>query len=301
MKFVIWTPGFDINNGGVIALHLLCHRLALAGHDARLWPWQRPEPRPKTVRRFLSSVRRYSLRGDRDFDTGPFPNVLAGYRDLKDAVVVYPEIATGNPLGSRRVVRWLLHRPGFHTGEVEYGKDDLFFYFMKQFDDPSLNSEPNNELLVTWTNPVYRDAQRAEREGSCFLVRKGVGRPFVHDEASIPIDGLSHEETNCVFNRTERLYCYDPYTRYAMYAAVAGCLPIVVPEPGVSKEQWMPSSRDRYGIAYGDGDVDWAIATRPDLLRRLREDEDVEGRLLQRFIAKCHERFGADLPKQPAS
>jgi hypothetical protein len=47
--------------------------------------------------------------------------------------VVYPEIVTGNPFEAKRVVRWLLNRPGWFTGSpMGEGPDDLVVAFDQQ-------------------------------------------------------------------------------------------------------------------------------------------------------------------------
>jgi hypothetical protein len=147
-------------------------------------------------------------------------------------------------------------------------------------------------LTLQWVNPVYRD--RGEpRSGSCYLLHKGKHRPIVHDLAdSVPLDGLSPEEMADVFNRTEILYCYDLYTMYARYAALCGCVPVVVPDPDLTRDQWVMRPEDRYGVAYGEDDIPWALETRgalADHLRGLRAHEDA---MLKRFVAKCRAHFG---------
>lgn len=226
------------------------------------------------------------------YETGPFANPPAQSSDVGTAITVYPESVIGNPLGAKNVVRWLLNKPGtFTKGVTRYGADELFFFFQAAFNDPAFNSDLSNQLMLQWVNPIYRDLVLGPRAGACHLMRKGAGRPTIHDPGSIPIDSLSHEEKARVFNQTERFYCYDLYTFYTIYAALCGCVPIVVPDPMIPKEDWIREPRDRYGVAYGEDDVDWAVSTRPDLLRELRLLRAREDEMLTRFVAKCKARF----------
>jgi hypothetical protein len=192
-------------------------------------------------------------------------------------------------LGAEHVVRWLLHKPGHHTGNVEYGASDLFFHYQEAFEDPDY---PSQRLTLTWVNRAYRDFGAPGRSGSSYLLRKGKGREIVHDLTnSTCVDEMTHEERAAVFNRTKYFYCYDLYTMYASYAAACGCIPIVVPVLGMSKEQWVPDERDRYGIAYGNDDIPWALASRDMLLARMRHVQEEQDVLVRDFVRVCRERF----------
>lgn len=293
-KFVIYTWPFDGTAGGRIVCHLLCRRLNDIGERAMVWEGER-----KTIvdrfrlRDWLGTLRSEYRRWGRHFDTGPFENPIAGHRDLKHAIVVYPEILEGNLLGADAVVRWFLHRPGYFTGRAIYGPDDLFFFYQEAFNDPAINPDPGNRLTLTWFIDAYRQTDDGERSGTCYMMRKGKDRAIMHDlVGSICVDDMSHDERAAVFNRTRYFYCYDLYTMYGLYAALCGCVPIVVPDPALTAEQWTPDERDRFGIAYGEGNIPWAVATRPRLLERLGAVQAEQDTMLRAFVAKCRARFG---------
>ena len=295
MKFVIWAPSFDDRSGGTIALHLLCQKLSDLGEQAMLWPLDRPMLQPwRSLRPYINWLGYTLERRHRRFSHGPFATRLAQPQDVRDAMVVYPEVVSGNPLRARHVVRWLLHRPGFHTGEAAHGADDLMFLYQDAFHDPAAGAPPER-LTLTWWNAAYADRGSNERSGSAYLLKKGKGRPIQHDLTdSVLVDDLSHADRAAVFNRVRCFYTYDPYTLYSRYAAICGCIPVIVPEPGLSREAWVAREEERYGLAYGVDDVDWAIATRPLLLQRIADEQAEEDAMLRRFVARCRERFGAD-------
>lgn len=291
-KFIVWAYPFDDTVGGVIALHLLCRRLNELGETAMLWPAWRPALRGRHGPRGWLRWAWRRVRWRASFNN-PFGLPLARSRDLDGAVVVYPEVVAGDPLRADHTVRWLLHRPGFHTGKAEYGRDDLFFFYQEAFDDPAHNPDPTARLTLTWFIDAYRRTGAGPRRGTAYILRKGKGRPIRHDLAgSVLVDEMSHEERAAVFNRVERLYCYDLYTMYTVYAALCGCVPVVMPDPDLSKERWTPDERDRYGIAYGEADVPWALATRGLLEERLRSVRAEQDDMVRRFVAKCRDRFG---------
>jgi hypothetical protein len=292
-KFIIWALSFDDTSGGVIALHLLCRRLNEMGEQAFIWEPGRPALRNRfDLKEWVKAIRYEVGRTKRAYSRGPFNNPVARRRDLKNAIVVYPEIIEGNPLGSKAVVRWLLHRPGHHTGKAVFGPDDLFFFYQDAFDDPRINSNPENRLTLTWLIDAYREQKNTERSGSAYLLRKGKGRPLVHDlENSICVDELSHAERAAVFNQVEYFYSYDLYTMYSRYAALCGCIPIIVPDPAITKEQWVPREDHRYGLAYGSEEIPWAIATHEKLLEQIRLEDAEQELMLRHFVAECAKAF----------
>lgn len=296
MKFVIVVSGYDDNAGGIVVLHQLCDRLNNLGYNAYLWPFFKPIldfTHPfKTLYLFMKYFRKSIKYG---FKKNPKLNILmASYQDLEDAIVVYPEVVSGNPLKAHNVVRWLLHKPGFNNGgKIDFGVDDLFFYYDKSFDDSRYNKHPENHLhIVSQRSDIYKITNNEKREGFCYLLRKGYKREIMHDtKKGRLIDGLSHEETAVAFNQVEYCISYDTYTMYNVYAVMCGCIPIVIPEKGVEKEQWQPNEENRYGIAYGFDDVDYAIKTRPLLLQHIMKQESDSNESVMCFVEKCKAYF----------
>ena len=293
--FVIAVGHFDENIGGVIALHRLCHLLNEGGYPAYLWPskkpWQDPE---RPLRSAFLRLRWWLRRKDHRVRTAPgFNTPVARQEHLRDGIVVYPEVTDHNPLGAERVVRWLLHKPGFHTGRTHFGPNDRFFFFQNAFNDPTLNTEPDNLLKTVFIrDDIYRQTNFGPRSGTCYILRKGKGRPLVHPlEDSVLVDDLSHRELAEVFNRVETCISYDTYTLYSAFAAMCGCLSVVVPEEGKTKEDWYPDERDRYGQAWGFDDVEWARRTAPLLLPHLKAQEREANESVTRFAEKCRVYF----------
>ena len=109
-KFIVVAPDYTEIHGGVVALHRLCDRLNALGYEA-----------------FVHSI---GVMGDTRPD---WLTPQRRGRSMSDAVMVYPEIVTGNPFEAKRVVRWLLNRPGWFTGSpMGEGPDDLVVAFDQQ-------------------------------------------------------------------------------------------------------------------------------------------------------------------------
>ena len=121
--FYVASPAYTEKSSGVRCLYLLCHHLNRLGYPAYIT--DRGAPRdlltPLIGATFMEARRR------------------AGVRDI----VVYPEVQAGNPLGGKRVVRYLLNKPGWFTGVgmEGYGPRDYFIHFADEFLPVGLKSQ----------------------------------------------------------------------------------------------------------------------------------------------------------------
>lgn len=293
MKFIVYTPFYDENTGGVIVLYKLAQLLRQLGMKVFLWHEANPfsvSSLKQLERKFRYWRRQHSQRFRY---ISPYSLPLARKQDVHDAIVVYPEVVAGNPLKARHVVRWLLYKPGFHTGVIDFSSDDLFFYYLKEYDYPDFNRFPDNQLFVAdYFLDVYRQTNFGPRHGSCFMVRKGKDRVLnLHPDDAIQVDGLSHRELAEVFNRSEYFLSYDLYTMYSVYACMCGCKSVVLPLEGMSVEDWHFSPESRFGVAYGFEDVPRALATRGNLLCQIRQFEENNFSSVRFFLHRCREFF----------
>lgn len=295
-NFIIFACGYDDNNGGVVVLHQLCDLLNRQGEKAFLWNCHKPVFNLKQpfksiylFGRYLRKMLKYGYGTNKKLQTP-----IAKLDDLKNSIVIYPEVVQGNPLMAENVVRWLLHKPGFNSaGKIEYGQGDLFFYYLKAYDDEKFNKFGDNLLHIeSIRQETYKQTNFEERKGSCYIMRKARNPRMVHDLSdSVLIDGLSHEEIAIIFNNVKYCISYDTHTMYSIYAVMCGCISVIVPEDGISKEQWQPEEKDRYGLAYGFDDIEYAINTRNKLLNLLEAKEISSSDSVRSFISKCEGYF----------
>lgn len=290
-KFIIYAYSFDINSGGIIVLHQLCHLLNQQGHNAKLWMHKKPISDLKTPLLSLFKWLKFITR--KQFKTYPhFYTPIAKTSDLKDAIIIYPEIVDGNPLNASKVVRWLLHKPGFHTGRINFLPNELIVSYGNEFSGHGFEITKNRQLVVKFImNDIYKQTNFGPRHGCCHMIRKGKGKPFVHPENSKLVDSLSHEELSTIFNQVEMFITYDTYTYYSTYAALCGCISVVIPDENISKEQWYAYEKDRYGKAYGLDDIDYAVSTKSLMLDYLQEQEDRNKNSVANFIILCDQYF----------
>ncbi len=294
-KFIIYSSSYSDKNGGSMVLHQLCDLLRKEGEVAYIWPMTIPCVRGEGV---YASIYKLLLLLIRPFLRKSFiynaslNTPQARSIDLDGAIVIYPEIVDGNPLCAEHVVRWLLHKPGFHTGKINFGSRDLFFCYQDAFNSLELNPEKNKLTIMVGLYDIYQQRNFGERSGVCYVLSKGIGRAKNCDLSDgVVIDDLSHLEISKIFNECKYCISFDVHTMYSIYASLCGCNSIIVPLPGVSKEEWQPNPIMRYGLAYGKDDLDWATSTRPDMLENIKKIENGNSQAVRHFVAKCKSYF----------
>ena len=301
-KYIVYAPHYDETSGGSIFLHLLVHSLNEIGESAAIWPWN--EPAQFSMRNWMRAcVRKPRLiikpaSGEnlwKKLRTGPSLNTPQARRgDLtKESIVIYPEVTLGNPLGAQNVVRWLLYTPGVKE-PFDFTPKELFFRAGEMSDLPDITGGAP-DLFIWYRNPAYQNEHRPDRKGVCYALRKGKDKPRIPETErgdAICIDGLSHKETAEIFNKSSIFYSYDEATFYSQYAALCGCLSIIVPGQYSSREDWVAAHPlGRFGVAYGDDDREHALATMQQMDDLL--DEKVHDSLhsVRAFIKQTKDRF----------
>lgn len=150
--FYILCSRYTHLSSGIRCLYLLCHHLNRLGYEAYVTRGGAP--------RHLVAP-----RADRSL-------IEANRRRGRDDIVVYPEVVAGNPLGGKKVVRYLLNKPG-HIGGVGmagYGHDDYFLSFAEEFVPEGLRAQALALPLVDRT--VYH-AQPLDRPRQGFVLYAG--------------------------------------------------------------------------------------------------------------------------------
>jgi hypothetical protein len=68
---------------------------------------------------------------------------------------------------------------------------------------------------------------------------------------------------------------------------------MVVPQPGLDAETWRQGYELRFGVAYGEGELDWARETRADLLAEMAALRKREQEMVRSFIRQLSSAFGS--------
>ncbi len=295
MKFIIYTHRFDNNSGGLVVLHYLCHLLNKLGYEAYLWPsYQAIFDIKRPFKSFLKILKYYKKELHRPFTVNKNWNtpILKNIREFEDAIVIYSEIVDGNPLQLRNSVRWLLHKPGFHSQKINFNHNEMIVGYGEKFSTKDYPVVKDNTLYLTYImTDIYVQNNFSERFGSCHMIRKGKDKQIIHEKDSMCVDGLSHEELAEIFNKKKYFVSYDTYTFYSVYAAMCGCISIVVPDDGISKKEWHPKIEDTYGISYGVDDLKYAENTKHLMIKYIENQQKENINSVKNFIKLCEDYF----------
>jgi hypothetical protein len=283
---IVDCPSFNEDNGGAIVLHALVDQLRAIGVEAYAISLEPDYVNIKSP--LIRTLKRWNWRRrKRCFKTHPSMDVPLVPKEIIDqAIVIYPETRSGNPLQSKRVVRWLLNKPSFFGIDAKISSNEEIFYYQEVFAEDFKEISKDRKLTVRWFDKnIYTDLG-LPRSGNCRMIRKGryTKGAIPQIEGEILLDGKSHIEIAHIFNTSERFYCHDPYTTYLYFAVLCGCIPIVVPQPGLSSEDWRAGMDLKNGVAYGEDEIQWAIDTSGLLKSDMSATKDSDQASLLQFL-----------------
>jgi O-antigen biosynthesis protein len=191
--YYIFSPPYNHNSGGVKVLYKLCEKLKEAGQTAFIINYTSDE--------------------------------VALQIQQEDAIMVYPEIITGNPYNAKTVARYVLYYAGILGGEKIYDSKELVFSYSKLYDSSIQNTIQGHLFLPVLDFNIFKN-YNFKRSGSAFYVGKGV-----LDVTKLPVDCLeitrdfpaTAEALAIIFNLKETIYCFDHATSIINEAIICGC------------------------------------------------------------------------------
>ncbi len=150
LNFLICSPAFQANSGGVVALYNLARIIDESGFDCKIFD-------ANSLNLPNSIFQKYGTEADVNENT----------------VVVYPEIVPGNPFKAKYVVRWILCELGIHCPHDIYktwGKEDFVYHYCTY--NPEKDVKNYNILAPLYLNPALKNYGKS-RDGYCHIIRKG--------------------------------------------------------------------------------------------------------------------------------
>lgn len=306
--------------GGTLVLSCLCKTLRELGYDAKLYmctdiPFSEADVQ-SFKRQNFKRVIKYKIKHvlNKYFSFIPYIKKLQNSIDdvssvdmdglsfhknpsidINNSIVIYPEVTYGNPLNAKFVVRWLMYFYPYSKSSDAYSTNDLFIAFREYFNDIDLNP---NKFIITlnyFDSKLYRQYNFGQRKDKCYMLRKGRKRKDLpkHFDGPVFDDNMSQHELVKMFNEYRYCYSYDTQTFYTAIAAVCGCIPIVVMEPGKCESDYLGPGEKHLGRAYGDSveQIEYAKKTRDDLIKKL--DYSAWNRVnAQALIELLEDKFG---------
>lgn len=195
-------------------------------------------------------------------------NFVSPFEIDQNTIVIYPETITGNPLNAQNVIRWILLDLGNEMPQNQYktwNNEDLVYSW-----EPKINAKGNikpKQLCISWIDPHLLHIQHDEdyKYENCYMLRKMNNldnlkeyTTFHHPKNSLPLDKFIYQDIIKFFTKTKYFYSYDPNTFYNLIAPLCGCVTILHPIPGVSREEYLSSRMNNVGhmlcdagLAYG--------------------------------------------------
>lgn len=271
MNFVIWAPAYNEDSGGVIAIHVLADLIAKQGENCYIY----------CTKTFEGSSAKL-IHGPQEF------------MNDNNTMYIYPEVVSGNPSGGKFVTRWLLNTPGLLGGDGIYEPTDLIYKYYDYFKAPD-ESKVLGELRTFKLKLDKFVNKGLERKGECYVVRKGRNKVLdKHRPGSLNIDKyISDDYLIDTFNNKEFFISYDSMCFHLQQAALCGCIPIVIPDEGVSKEVFLEKAPiNKYGVAYGFDDIQHARETMHLLRHHLEGMESESIELVKKYITDCYDKMG---------
>lgn len=277
--YYIFAFDYRRNSAGIRVLHALCDALIRSGHEAYV--------RANVVHPGLMTPRLTS-------------EIMALHREQGvEPIAVYPEVVSGNPLGSNIVVRYLLNQPGFLSAvDVDaYADNEIFYSYTQDLLQPG---QPDDQLLFMppFDRRVFRLPDQADKRvpgKSCYY--QGRGRQARIDPALLADDSIeitstwpsTWEEMADVFQQCEYFYCTES-SALAGEAALCGCIGVILPNEHAPKIIGQNETKG-YGLSWGlePERIEWARQTLPLLHERMSQQESEFWTALDGFIKVTQE------------
>jgi hypothetical protein len=202
-----------------------------------------------------------------------------------DVITIYPEVISGNPFNAKNVVRYVLYYPGWHAGDKQYSDDELIITYNNEY---VKDTKYDNAFVLTVLNPKLNIMKNNDKKRNKIglLVRKckdfdykmNLLNEYKH-LLKLPVISIDDEINKCndlrdlskIYNTITLFISFDPHTYHSTMAALCGCTSIVIPSKEISNEEFY--NVQKYGVAYGFENIDFAKLTHSKMINDLKTME----------------------------
>ena len=251
---------FSLNDGGIVVQYYLAQVLDRLGINVKIYNVHDNNAKNIIFNKFVNDI-----------------NTI----DFNNTIVIYCEGILNNPLDAKYVVRWMLSKLGQNVPHLNYnswGENELVYFFNNEIDMVN-NNIPRKMLSLFYIHPNIK-AHNFKRNGLCYTIRKGMNQNHfkLGRFKELPRFEITREHNQqqyvTIFNNFEYFISYDALTFLNIIAALCGCISIIYPVEGVSKQEYFKMTAfydymvdknitEIYGLAYGfsDEEINYSKST----------------------------------------
>jgi len=285
--YIVVTPTYCVS-AGVRVMHSLCHELNALGLDARVLLTS-DLSRGSGV--YLNPALNTPAVNAQMGENGPAWAAL-----MEEAIVIYADGVQGNPLGAKRVVRYVL---GKEMPKPTDDPSDFRIYYSRAF---PVKREAHHRTLFLFPVDLglFNDKGVVTRDQDMRWLGKGAKYCTEPEQDVVDITYSwppTREELAANLRRTRYLYSYDGLSCTNQEAILCGATVIV---KHLSYHDWEWTRADlaamEHGIggyAFGDSDfeIDRAQRTRMEMVESLRYHVATFRQKLLDFVDESQQHF----------
>lgn len=240
IEFIVTAPPYTHQSGGVMILHELCSAINRTGKNCvMLFLHSGSADKQDFQFSYFDNPDLYMPGGH--FKTLPM-GISQITNELARAIIIYPDLITGNPLGAARRCRYLLN---FNDREFAgdyvvayskiYSKDSLPVLF-KPFDDPHLHTRGARPWYERSLDATYIG------KGSAFTQTHRIPETILI-ERNWPKD---KEQLALVLRQVRFFYTWDTVSATNVDAIRCGAVPILLHDKQIARETLNQGELGRY-------------------------------------------------------
>jgi len=232
-NFLIASPPYTRIFAGVQVLHDLCHELNVLGFNAAIIFFHSGDGQEKPYQWAISNRPDLYVEGHRRYQL-PVDNPQKHIAEfLENGIMIYPEIIKGNPIGAKRVARYLLNKD-----EKEYA-GEFICAFSRLF-----HKNPHHTLFKV-TTPDFMNTDDtvhwSERRMDATYFGKGpkyVECSLIPDTVLIERDWPRDQRQLAVMLKSTRfLFSFDGCSGIHTDAMMCGAVPVILHEKQLTRAE----------------------------------------------------------------
>jgi len=273
---------FSLNDGGMVVQYYLAQVLDSLGINVKIYNVHDNNAKNIIFNKFVNDI-----------------NTI----DFNNTIVIYCEGTLYNPLRAKYVVRWMLSKLGENVSHLNYkswNENELVYFFNNEIEMVN-NNVPRKILSLLYIHPTIK-AHNFKRNGVCYTIRKGTKQNQINQSRFKELSRFeitrqhNQDQYITIFNNFEYFVSYDALTFLNIIAALCGCISIIYPVEGVSKQEYFKMTAlydymvdknitEIYGLAYGDSD-DEIHYSRSTLHLVKDQMKDIQNWLIENSVKK---------------